>query len=77
MQALNYDPATETISKSDNECLGADDGSGVWILINLINQGNRIAVPLFVTPILSFQVAWMLHHIPPGSLPEPRLLYGC
>ena len=35
-QEIKYDAAREEIFKTDQECLGADDGTGIWIMRRLI-----------------------------------------
>lgn len=38
-QIVEYDPGTEMMYKRDNEPLGADDGAGVWLLLEMIDAG--------------------------------------
>jgi len=38
MQNIYIDPLAKEIRKYDGECLGADDGSGMWVMINMINH---------------------------------------
>jgi len=38
MQILVNDKEKQVIYKDDKECLGADDGAGMWIMIQLINE---------------------------------------
>lgn len=37
-QKIIQDTEKQIIYKDDNECLGADDGAGMWIMIQLINE---------------------------------------
>lgn len=37
MQLVMYNKKKGIFFKNDNECLGADDGTGMWICLNLIN----------------------------------------
>lgn len=39
LQALCYDPIKNHIFKDDGEPLGADDASGVWLLLEMIDAG--------------------------------------
>ena len=34
-QQIDYDPELGIISKSDKECLGADDGAGIWLMLQM------------------------------------------
>lgn len=36
MQEVKFDATDEVFFKDDNECLGADDGTGVWLMIQMI-----------------------------------------
>lgn len=36
MQEVKYDATDEVFFKDDTECLGADDGTGVWLMIHMI-----------------------------------------
>ena len=38
-QVVHYDDVTELMYKSDNSPLGADDGAGVWLLLEMIREG--------------------------------------
>lgn len=38
-QVIEFDPATNIIYKRDNEPLGADDGAGIWLLMEMIDAG--------------------------------------
>lgn len=38
-QAVKYDPGCGLIYKDDNKPLGADDGAGVWLLLEMIDAG--------------------------------------
>lgn len=38
-QKVYYDPHLNQLFKADHDCLGADDGVGVWIMLNLIEAG--------------------------------------
>ncbi len=38
-QKVYYDPHLHQLFKADHECLGADDGVGVWIMLNMIEAG--------------------------------------
>lgn len=38
-QKVYYDAHRNELFKNDTECLGADDGVGVWIMLNLIRAG--------------------------------------
>jgi hypothetical protein len=38
-QVLSYDPILRHIFKEDGEPLGADDGAGVWLLLEMIDAG--------------------------------------
>jgi uncharacterized coiled-coil protein SlyX len=38
-QEIQYDPVTDHVFKKDGECLGADDTTGVWLMLEMIDAG--------------------------------------
>ncbi|WP_133297408.1 hypothetical protein [Motiliproteus coralliicola] len=46
-QELKYDASKQTLWKDDHDCLGADDGTGIWIMLNMIEAGIPGAYAFF------------------------------
>jgi len=39
LQNIVYDPQLDAVFKEDKECLGADNGAGVWLLLEMFDAG--------------------------------------